>query len=321
MGNISTGFASYIAFIKQNLPVNRKINLEGNDENLIVFETNKERIVGLYRGFKNYREPGFDSLGYLFGLLEECCKTPKQLVLIGDFNIDPLCDITTPQGQALESLIINHSLIQLVDFPTRSRVVNRTHGVVLEESVLDLVLSTSTYPLISDTSTSDHRVVGVILENHIQICQTKKTIIRDWVALTPRNIARIISTFPSPATLEEMETCLLFVLNKLAPYRVIRTRATSNMINPKVEKIKKRRDRLYRQFKLIKDTHFLMKVKEENNKLKKAISTESKWIFQKKAESADGKSFWQMVGQLQGRVKKKELRICLDGKDVSFPML
>jgi len=92
----------------------RKLNLEGDSENIIVIENTKQRLIGIYRGFKNYRQPEFDLLGYLFELLNEGCKTAKEVTIIGDFNIDPTRDLATPQGQKLESLIINNFLFQLV---------------------------------------------------------------------------------------------------------------------------------------------------------------------------------------------------------------
>jgi len=114
-GSITLGKSRLIAYRKQSV-VNRRIQLEGHDENIIVLENNKSRIVGLYRGFKNYRQPGFDALGYLFELLEEVCKTTKDLTIIGDFNIDPTRDQLTPQGCKLDLLQISNGLFQFGKF-------------------------------------------------------------------------------------------------------------------------------------------------------------------------------------------------------------
>jgi len=242
-----------------------------------------------------------------------------ELVIIGDFNIDPTRDLNTPQGRALDSLMINNSLQQLVEAPTRSRVVSRPGLTVLEESTLDLILTTEEGILTNEVTTSDHNLVGLSIKVSSAKHETKKVSIRDWVGLTPRNVARVISVLPSPSDLLELEVILLHVLEKLAPFRVIRTRVPDNMINPKVEKIKKKRDRLYRMYKISQDEHYLHKVRGENRRLKRMISSETKRIFQKKAESANCKSFWQMINQMQGKVTNKSPEIIQDGMVISCP--
>lgn len=313
-GSINLGKARLIAYSKPSTSVRRR-DLEGADENIIVHETCTERIVGVYRGFKNYRSAGFDSVGYLFSLLDECCKTEKKVIIIGDFNIDPERDLNTPQGRALDLLLINNGLSQKVDFITRSRVVNRNDILTLEESTIDLVLLSDQCDgeIISDHTTSDHKLLGVITKENITKAVTKKLTIRDWSTLTPRGVAKAISSRPDPTTLEEHTTLLKWVLDILAPFRVIRTRMPENMVNPKIEKIRKRRDRIYRKYKITQDIHDLKKVKVENAKLKRTIASETKRIFQKKAETANTKCFWQMINQMQGKVKEKDIKILKDG--------
>jgi len=57
-------------------------------------------------------------------------------------------------------------------------------------------------------------------------------------------VARLASGAPDPTTFDELSTSFDYLLDKLAPPRVISTRLPENLINPKVEKIKKKRDRL-----------------------------------------------------------------------------
>jgi len=205
-------------------------SLEGSRENLIILEIKSSRIIGVYRGFKNYRQPGFDSLGYLFGLLENASKTTKDLTLVGDFNIYPLRDANTPQGRYLDSLQINNDLYQLVDFKTRSRVVQRHSGIVLEESTIDLVLTNKkeNKEIFSETTTSDHRLICVSIANNRHVPETKKQLIRDWTQLIPRSIVRLVSGAPDPSTLDELSNSFEYLLNKLAPLRVVRTRLPYN---------------------------------------------------------------------------------------------
>jgi len=314
--SIQYGKSRVIVYAKH--PYSRKLKLEGKKENIIVLETKHERIIGLYRGFKNFHGAEVNPLTSLFDVLENACKTPKPLVVLGDFNIDPTRDSLTPQGKLLEKLTINNGLTQLINTPTRRRIVNRPIGTFLEESTLDLILSNIKGKIIHESTTSDHDLIGIKYKNTPQIVETKKVTIRDWVCLTPRNVARVISSWQQPENLQELETLLSYVLEKLAPYRVIRTRLTENIINPKIEKIKKRRDRMYRLYKLSNDEHWLFIVKKENKKLKKMITSETKRIVQKKAESGNTKGFWQMVGQLQGKTCK-DPKFKINGQPVTDP--
>jgi len=157
-------------------------------------------------------------------------------------------------------------------------------------------------------------LIGVVLTQSVVKHTTKKISIRDWTNLTPNNVARLASGAPDPKSLDELSSSFSYLLEKLAPFRVVRTRLPSNIINPKVEKIKKKRDRLYRMYKISLDEHFLVKVNKENKKLKKMILSETKRVFQKKAEGINSKSFWSTVGQMQGKVKKIEKGLIIDGK-------
>jgi len=315
--SIKYGKARIIAYVKQ--PYVRKVSLEGEKENIMVIETKKERIIGIYRGFKNYHNPSINPLTYLFDLLEESCKTDKPLIMMGDFNIDPQRDALTPQGKLLEKLIIDNGLTQLVDCKTRRRVVTRQSGLCLEESMIDLILTNFEGVTIIDPSTSDHDLIGLHRKDNQRPHETNKSIIRDYVCLSPRNVARVISTWQAPTNLDDLEKMLSYVLDKLAPYRVIRTRLPENITNPKVEKIKKRRDRMYRKYKFSQDEHWLYIVKQENKKLKKMLISETRRIIQKKAEGANTKGFWQMVGQMQGRIPKSTPLIKKDGISITDP--
>jgi len=73
-------------------------------------------------------------------------------------------------------------------------------------------------------------------------------------------------------------------------------------------------------YKISQDVHFLNKVKDENKKLKRVISSETKRVFQKKAETSNCKSFWQMVNQMQGRVPTKSTTINVNGIPTSCPV-
>jgi len=74
---------------------------------------------------------------------------------------------------------------------------------------------------------------------------------------------------------------------------------------------------MYRRYKLSNDEHWLYIVKQENRKLRKMLVSETKRVIQKKAEGANTKGFWQLVGQLQGKISRSDPIIKIDGKTVT----
>jgi len=104
---------------------------------------------------------------------------------------------------------------------------------------------------LSEPSTSDHRVVGIEIKNSGKVPKTQKQTIRDYTQLSLRNVARLASGASDPNMVNKLNACFNYLQNKLAPQRVVRTRIPENLVNPKVEKINKRRDRFYGNLKLL----------------------------------------------------------------------
>jgi len=103
-------------------------------------------------------------------------------------------------------------------------------------------------------------------------------------------------------------------LDKLAPWRVAKIRSPEQITNPRVEKIRKRRDRLYKKYKKTRLTLYLKKAKCEEKHLKRTISLETTRTFQKKATAPGNKSFWNSVSELQGRRSFDQLSLEINGR-------
>jgi len=91
------------------------------------------------------------------------------------------------------------------------------------------------------------------------------------------------------------------IYEKLAPLRSVRTRNPTHFINPRIEKIKKKRDRFYKAYKRNRDINDLLKSKQETTRLKRAINRERQIAIESKCKSPNTSSFWDFVKHLQGK--------------------
>ena len=118
----------------------RKIELEGEDSNLIIIDimgSSQCRIINIYRSFSPQhgvsQRDKFNTQLDLIGL----AITPKTIIL-GDFNLD-LAKSKNPDYSLknyfndMDSKLTTHHLTQMVDFPTWSRTING----VIKESMID----------------------------------------------------------------------------------------------------------------------------------------------------------------------------------------
>jgi len=260
-GTLALGKARIVCYIRDCVKdkIVRLKHLEGVNENIMVYGNKNVRICGLYRGFKNQNTSNPDPVGSLFECLNEICKFDGVVVVTGDFNIDPSRDKNTKLGKILANWSLENGLIQQIKKSTRRRIVNRASGIHLEESRLDLVYTNDlnvdslSFPSIN----SDHDFLWTKLRAFGIKRATKKITVRDYSMLTSNGVKNFDHT--RPIGLVELNTCLSTILNTLAPERVIRTRGPEQIINPRVEKLKKKRDRALKKFKKYGDEKYLKK--------------------------------------------------------------
>jgi len=271
---------------------------------MIQLKLGEFHIVGCYRGFTTKNETQQDHFKKILSNLK---MVNFPLLLVGDLNVDPRRDANKWNGRLLQSWAIEEGLSQLVKGFTRSRVVTKQNGQSrLEKSKLDLVYTNRGGDLnVTKESgyNSDHLVI--IIDIKTIKCQTyppEKIVIRDNTRLTENNIISFVQNNPTQIqSIEDLKAYHLSIYEHLAPERVIRIRNDRQIVNPRIEKCKKRRDRFYKKYKKLNDDRYLFRAKQESKNLKKIIRNETKWIVQKKAASSDPKAFWNVVRNIQGK--------------------
>jgi len=298
--------------------VNNKIDFKllnfTDKADIIGLEVDNIKFYGAYRGFTD--KEGTSASSQLDEILS--ISSEPNTILIGDLNTDPRRDNNKWNGKKLKDWMIKEGMIQLVKGDTRRRVVSKSNGdMKLEQSKLDLILTNTDKDICISKNTgyrSDHFVIIAGMDCGKPIKMTRKSIIRDYTKLTQHNINRHIITKPKIINnLDDLTTYHREIADKLAPERVMRTRDETQYINPRIEKCKKRRDRLYRRYKKYGDPEDLIKVKEESKNLRRIIRKEMKWIVQKKATADNPKAFWKVVKDVQGKTKAPD-NIVIDGQ-------
>ena len=176
-------------YVNSNLKYVRRIDLEGNGLHLIIFDIKTVvdlRVINVYRSFNppNNGNPR----DYFLSQLEHIRNAYTQnTILMGDFNLDigkkgSLGYAFNKYFEDLDNVLAQCDLIQLVNFPTWSRVVNGAH----RESIIDHIYTSCPTSCNNICSTTpyfgDHKM---ILLNFDATKQTPVTSVkRNWSSYT-----------------------------------------------------------------------------------------------------------------------------------------
>ena len=132
-------------YIAKTVNFIRRQDLEGCDSNLVIIDiegTLNTRLINVYRSFSPQNGVSQrEKFRYQLSLINTAMKT-LSCVLVGDFNLNYARkeDIFYSHARYFddfEFILSNMNLIQLVEFPTWSRVINN----VLHESIIDHIVA------------------------------------------------------------------------------------------------------------------------------------------------------------------------------------
>jgi len=229
---------------KKNNSVFKHVALKENVD-LLCFECSDIKIFGLYRGFKIPDDslPKIHFEKYLHEI-EQHLNTSKDVAILGDFNIDPVRDVNKWNGKALNDWAIKHALKQHVKGNTRERTILKSNGqYALQKSKIDLIYSKDIIDIKVKKDSdylSDHSLIIADLLTIPKPNVTRKFAIRDLTKLSEFNILRKAFTYPGPQSLHEINLVHQEIYHELAPTRIARTRSAKQLINPRIEKVKKK---------------------------------------------------------------------------------
>ena len=173
-------------YISKSLNYQRKFELEGTDSNLIIIDvegTVNTRIINVYRSFAPQNNISQrEKFKYQLSLIKAAVDT-SDCILLGDFNLnfDKKNDINYSHASYFddfENVLSDKNMIQLIEFPTWSRIINN----VLIESLLDHIYVKDPTTVCEIQSTKplfgDHLLVSVTLrlERKVYVSSLR----RDW---------------------------------------------------------------------------------------------------------------------------------------------
>jgi hypothetical protein len=301
----------------------RRVELEGPDYLEVIVLDNlleKERCIGVYNPFKipsNMTKSSYNIA--LLECLSEAASTPLDVIIIGDFNIDLMNKNKHQHKEMISNWQLDNGLLQLVESTTRHRSVTTTHGTRIESSLIDHIYvntqSFKPHQIYSDLS--DH--VFIIASRPSKITQkcTLKFRIRDWRNYDAAKLTKTINKYNLDFGPVKFEESLLMLLDRVAPFRIIRIKnLPDQLVHPKLEKKKKRRDRQLKLFRQTGNEEFLKETRKLSKEIKKMVKELTKKSIQDKSSSSP-RAFWQTVNSLLGRKAHSGLTLVVNDQKIT----
>jgi len=307
------GNARIACYVRKNLGIKRIEALERNDLDIIVLESSKIRICGIYRAFKLHEgETNLSNFSKLLDTLENitATKNAKELIVIGDINVD--WNKNTSQRDALIEWAETSDLHQICKEITRFRIANRLETSILDHCYVrnDLKL----IPQIIPNPLSDHSIIIIDYPIAIKKSEVKeKILLREWRNYNAdRFIKKVRVNKSIPYKLEALIEETLKVMEKEMPLRVVRFKPQKGQFSStKIAKVTKKRDRFIKKVRYYEKKgwptqEIMEKAKQESKRLKRLCKNEEKKKVQTKLQTNNPKSFWHTINTLLGHTSEKQ---------------
>jgi hypothetical protein len=243
---------------------------------------------------------------------------PHSVTLIaGDFNLDfgRFHDVDY-HNRGLVSQVQNwmaeNGFVQLISEITWRRVVKIDETYTMRCSTLDHIYVNREDVVVAgilESMGSDHEMIGCELKwkaNDVQPVQ--KFVLRDWRGFVPKeirkftekNVLSIDGDLHVNDSIAEMNAYVQMMIEELAPERVLRTRRPKDIVNVKIEAIKKRRDRLLKQHRAAPENQeILSKLKIADRQVRLFIKQEKSRQRTLLAETSDPRLFWKTIREAE----------------------
>jgi len=219
-------------------------NLEEYLNEIIVLKhkTTNFVVVGIYHPFKCYQGESIRSnFLRLIQNLNNICGAHKNILIVGDFNVQYDSSDPCPLKYILDGWSDAHELDQLVTGVTRSRLVREN----LQKSMLDLVFTKIDGVTVekSFNSLSDHVIVEINLGQQRFArppAQTKRVSFLDWKKYSKfriqtaflKNFHGINGYVRDPNNInEKISTAICLSLNEIVPVRQCNIKGNNIVIN------------------------------------------------------------------------------------------
>jgi hypothetical protein len=242
--------------------------------------------------------------------LKVICDKTQKVLIGGDFNADPRRH--DKKAKILDLWQTDCGLEQHVQEDTRTRLV----GTTVQSSLIDHVYSKEL--VVSDlqsipSEASDHNLIMLRVPSiNCEKIKFQKVIVIDWRKFDRARMNAALQAHLETADLNIMSldafnrdlvTAITQAMNDIIPKRVIHTRRDTDIHNYKIEALKKKRDRLFKEARKLKCPVAMAKVKELNKNIKKLGNSEKAKLINTKMKNSSPATFWSTVNGLLGRYR------------------
>jgi len=304
-----------------------------DDLEMLIIENKYQRCVGIYRPFKMVNSNTRSS--YFKKMIESLTwskQTTKKLSVCGDFNIN--WNLESPEKEILETWAIDAGVIQLIQDNTWSRIVTIDENSTLRTSKLDLVFTNDEdlRASVGDPITSDHCLITMQTIPVDDVVVRTKIKRRNWKRYNPQNFnENFMENWNFPWT-NDIETNVNGLTNALqtqldyfCPWRVIRLNRETDLVDQKLEALKKKRKRLRRSFNKEKDPRRKLKIGIDIQQLAKSIkiriNTAAREQIHIKLNGTNPRSFWHTISKLEGKKSFDKIELEINGTLETSPYL
>jgi len=323
---ISFGKSRLISLVKKGTNFSPR-SIIANDIELICLESNDTVVAGLYRPFTHVN--GNTAMSYLNKMyieLEKLSRVTKKIIVVGDFNIN--YNVQSKEKDDLEMWALKFSLEQKIQENTWERIVTVDNVKHLKTSRIDLCFTNFEATVsVEDRFTSDHALIMIQAGPNTTKVVRSKHIRRDWRKYSPitfsTDIERLLANAPVEISTQKLEEnitkAVKDTMEAYCPNRVIRTNRPDDVIDQCLEKMKKKRKRLKKEYNVSRNQHLLDIIDFLNVKIKKRIVTVKKKQLETRLNSKNPKSFWKAVATLEGKYEEEEIKLdgLVDQKEIA----
>jgi len=312
---IKNGKSRVICYINEKVKSFKEVKVSDDSIDVLAIDIQGYRFVGLYKGFKTREgETQLSFFNRYIKVLTDLTCTDRKLIIGGDFNVD--LNKTSNFREFLEKWSLEAGLTQIVKENTRRRLVRTAENETrLEQSLIDHVYTNCLEVKIKlKGSVSDHDIIELTIVDRFELKKRVKLSIRDWRFYDKDYFDELLQQKLKDKVIDShgLIGALAELLEKQAPYRVIRVK-DDQVVNTKLEAMKKKRDRFLKRFKKKGELQDLEHSKSYSRKIKKLVKKEKTRAIQAKACNPDPRKFWQVVNNMLGKNTRGEGMIEVDG--------
>ncbi len=306
----------------------RREDLEGDLNEIIVLKHRSTLICGAYRPFKCYdNESQYTNFVRLLDNFESVAEQGKRMskIFVGDYNIH-VENVNCKMSRDLTDWADTHELCQLVTTPTRVRVVNGS----TQSSMIDLVYSNVSTLEITDETTgiSDHVILKIKDKLFTRAKSTKTRIsYMDWRkysqaeirSLFAKNFKGFNNQLRTPDQINDRITsAIIQSLNELVPKRTTVIHGTNAVINPRIQNLKNRKIRAFKKVAKNRSVDNLAELREVSKLLNSEIRKERRRVVGVTLNKSS-KEFWATTNKLMGRNIRSNLELLDNGRLITEP--